>query len=278
MQPLAALARSAPIAAAGAAIFPAVAVLAVLVLACERPVRRDFGFAVAAAVLLAAVILMTGTIKICSYALWFGMPPIAMLVPRFCVRLKLETTAARIAAAVLFAPAVLSGGAIAVVQAAGNQSQLSPDAGDKSACLKNASYAALAQLPRGLVATDTDFGPFVLALTPHSVLAAPYHRLSAAIVTSHRVFTAPPDKVRRILADIGANYVATCGQQARGEQSDDERRASLAGQLAAGIVPAWLERLPETRGQVFSVYRVKQTVADAAPMSPVRPVNAITGH
>ena len=46
------------------------------------------------------------------------------------------------------------------------------------ACIATASYAPLAQLPPGIVATDVSYGPFLLALTPHSVLAGPYHHLS----------------------------------------------------------------------------------------------------
>ena len=43
-----------------------------------------------------------------------------------------------------------------------------------------------------------DFGPFLLALTPHSVLAAPYHRLSAGILAGSCVFAAPPDEARKL--------------------------------------------------------------------------------
>jgi len=38
-----------------------------------------------------------------------------------------------------------------------------------------------------VVATDIDYGPFVLALTPHSVVGAPYHRLSSGIAAAHRI-------------------------------------------------------------------------------------------
>ena len=52
------------------------------------------------------------------------------------------------------------------------------------ACFANASYQALARLPQGLVIADVNLGPYVLALTPHSVVGAPYHRISTGIIVS----------------------------------------------------------------------------------------------
>jgi hypothetical protein len=112
-------------------------------------------------------------------------------------------------------------------------------------------------LPPGLVATDVDFGPFVLALTPHSVLAAPYHRLSSGIGAAHKAFAAPPDEVRKIVERAGVRYVATCGERTLAGQTDSERAASLRGQLQASLVPEWLAPLPASDGQPFRIYRVR---------------------
>ena len=46
----------------------------------------------------------------------------------------------------------------------------------RDACLATSAFADLARLPPGLVAGPIDAGSHILALTPHAVLAAPYHR------------------------------------------------------------------------------------------------------
>ena len=84
---------------------------------------------------------------------------------------------------------------------------------EQSACFKTDNYAPLAQLPPGLIASDVDFGPFLLALTPHSVLAAPYHRLSTGIVAAHQAFAAPPDEARALLERSHVTYLVTCGSR-----------------------------------------------------------------
>lgn len=161
----------------------------------------------------------------------------------------------RAAVGVLLTPAVLSLGAITIANAAGLGAHDSFNRTESNACFKTASYAALAQLPPGLIATDIDYGPFLLALTPHSVLAAPYHRLSEAIITAHRALSSPPDEARHVLVRAHAQYVATCGTRSLADLSAPERDASLWGRLLAGAVPDWLEPLPIAGP--FAVYGVK---------------------
>ena len=261
MQSLATLARNAPATAAAVIAFPAAAGVAVFALGRDGELRRNFGYLIVAAELAVALALTVGTIKMCSYALWFGMPAVAAVALRLCAWARLETAAARMLAAILLAPAVLSGGAIAVVHAAVEQPAVDA-AADRSACFKNESYGPLARLPAGLIATDIDYGPFMLALTPHSVMAAPYHRLSAAIIANYRVFTASPDEARRILDAHGVDYLVSCGGAPPSDLRPHERDKGLWAGLAAGNPPEWLEKLPTSDGDAFTVYRVRRRGAD----------------
>ena len=115
----------------------------------------------------------------------------------------------------------------------------------------------LAALPPGLVATDIDYGPFVLALTPHSVMSAPYHRLVGPIIAANAIFALPPVAAREVVAKSKPDYLAVCDRHTLGGIGTAERDASLWGRLAAGDVPAWLEPVEATRGGPFVVYRVK---------------------
>ena len=257
MQPLVAIIRNSPDVAAALATFPAAALLAALWLAREPALRRDFAFLVVAAELLVACALMIAAAKMSMYAIWLGMPPVAALALRVFARLRIENLAARAFAAMLLTPAVLSAGAIAAVQAAGNPAAKEGDSRVLAGCFKTASYAQLARLPQGVVATDIDYGSFVLAHTPHAVIAAPYHRLAAGIIATHRIFTLPPAEARGVLRAFGATYVVTCGRHVPPGMSAAERTASLWGRLEAGALPEWLEVVPAAEGEVFRVYRIK---------------------
>jgi hypothetical protein len=256
MQPLTIIARNAPDVAAALVTFPAAAALAALVLACVPAMRRDFAFLVTAAVLLVACVLTVSVAKMSMYAMWLGMPLVAALALRLFALLRIENLAARAFAAMLLTPAVLSGLAIVTVQAAGHPATGETDGRVTAGCFETARYAQLARLPQGLIATDIDYGSFVLALTPQSVIAAPYHRLADGIMAAHRIFASPPAQARDILARLGATYVVTCGARMPPGMSAQERAASLAGQLAAGAVPDWLAPVPTQPGDVFRVYRV----------------------
>ncbi len=52
------------------------------------------------------------------------------------------------------------------------------------------------------------------------------------------------------------SYVVTCGSRGAVGATGAERAASLGGQLEAGHIPLWLEKL-SAPGDTFSVYRVK---------------------
>jgi hypothetical protein len=113
----------------------------------------------------------------------------------------------------------------------------------------------LASLPPGLVVTDISFGPFLLALTPHSVMAAPYHRLGPGIVTAHRALASPPAQAREILTDADVDYVMICGPRPPDGLFAPARSQSLWGWLQAGQTPDWLTRLPGDGP--FAVYQVR---------------------
>jgi len=53
-------------------------------------------------------------------------------------------------------------------------------------------------------------GPYILALTRHRVLAAPYHRLWQGILASHQAFNAPPTAAEARVRALGADYVVDC--------------------------------------------------------------------
>jgi hypothetical protein len=255
MEPLLSLFASNPATALGLVTFPTAGVIAIATLARQESLRRDFGFIVAGAALVFAVALMFAAIKAYAYAMWLAMPLVAVAALRLFEVLRLRTLVPRFVAGVLLTPTVLSAGIITIANAAG-LNRVDTAHPDRAVCFNNASYAPLATLRPGLVATDIDYGPFVLALTPHAVMAAPYHRLSSGIVAAHQVLAATPDEAHGIVTRLHVDYIVTCGGRPPVNLSDAERDASLWGHLQAGTLPDWLVPEPVGKGQAFAIYRV----------------------
>ena len=157
------------------------------------------------------------------------------------------TLAARTLVALLLTPAVTAAVAMAAVQAVTARPPRAGEFPRRRRLPARRSYAQLAALPPGLVATDIDYGPFVLALTPHAVMSAPYHRLVGPIIAAHEIFALPPDAARQVAAAAKPDYLAVCGRHTLGHIGEAARDASLWGRLAAGDVPPWLERVEDTR-------------------------------
>jgi len=255
MKPLLLLMAESPLTGIAIATFPAAALIAALILARTHELRRDFGFLAATAAFVMAAVTALAAVKSASYATWLAMPLVAAFALQLFAALRLERLAPRVAVGVLLTPAVLSLGAVTIANAAGIGREDNFHRAETPVCFQNQSYAALAQIPAGVVATDVNYGPFVLALTPHAVLTAPYHRLAPAIVAAHRAFAAPPEQARGMLAAFQAGYVAVCGARTPDGLSPAERDASLWARLQAGAVPDWLQPVPLPGP--FAVYRVK---------------------
>jgi hypothetical protein len=256
MKPLIALIVESPLTGIGIVAFPAAALVAALVLARSRDLRADFGFLVATAAFLAAALMTFAGVKSASYAIWLAMPLVAVFALHLFALLQLRSLGTRVAVGVLLAPAMLSLGAVTIANAAGlgaNDDRFHRE--DSSPCFKTESYAALAQLTRGVIAADIDYGPHILALTPHAIVAAPYHRLSAGIIAGHDILAAAPDQSQRVAARLGVSYVVICGRSAPNGLEADRRDASLWATLQAGDVPPWLARVALS-GSPFAAYRV----------------------
>ncbi len=255
MQPLLSVFQKNPLTAAAIATFPAVALLASLLLVREPSHRKDFGFLTAAAVFVLAALTTLAAIRAYSYAIWFGMPLVAAFALRLFALLQLRSVKARLIAALLLTPMALSSGAITLASAAGYTDKDSFARPESRTCFQTANYAPLAQLPPGLVVTDVSFGPFLLALTPHAAMAGPYHRASYGIPTGHRALAAAPEEARDVLRGAKVDYVMICGPRPPDGLAEPARGRSLWGHLQAGAVPDWLEPIPGMG--VFAVFRVK---------------------
>jgi hypothetical protein len=190
------------------------------------------------------------------------MPLVAALALRFFAALQIERFVPRLAAGLMFTPLAISVGAITIAHANGLADTDSFARPAIRACFANASYRALARLPEGLVIADVNFGPYVLALTPHSVVGAPYHRLSTGIIVSQGILASAPDESRTMVnatklvaAGDKPVYIVVCGRRTPDGLAEPAKSRSLWAKLAGGSPPAWLE--PVTGSEPLQIYRVK---------------------
>jgi hypothetical protein len=257
MQSLGSMLQIMPLSGVAEAAFPALGLIATLVIA--RELRRDFGFLTAAAAALLALAIMLDVNKYYAYALWLGAPLVAVAALAVLDRCKLKSPVTRFVATMLVTPMSVTLGAMSIATAAGTAEGVDINPPDRQACVRMQNFAPLARLPLGLLIADQlEWGPYLLAWTPHSVLAGPYHRMSASILTSHQVFALPPEQAHRVLAGTGADYLVTCGAQGPLGLSAAETDSSLWGHLHSGDVPDWLAPVADLQGQLFAVYRVKR--------------------
>jgi hypothetical protein len=124
------------------------------------------------------------------------------------------------------------------------------------ACSTPASFAPLAGLAPGLALAEIDAGPFLLAFTPHSVVAAPYHRNNRGNLFSLDVFTTGPDRAEALVRGSGARWLFLCPASG-GFVKDFIDRApdGLAARLIQNRPPAWLKATP-LAGTPYLVFEV----------------------
>lgn len=245
-----------PLSAVALISFPALGLLAAALIAPER--RRDFGFLTAAAVFVLACVLTVAVTKFYSYALWLAVPPVAVAALRICAWLDLRALLPRFIAAMLVTPMAVTLGAMTIASAAGTAEGLDIDPPARQACVNEGNIAQLDRLPAGLmVANELEWGPYLVAFSHHSVVAAPYHiRLSAAILTANAMFAEPPAQARRVLADAGVDYMVICGTRGPVGLTATQMAASLWTHIESGEVPDWLMPEPGFDGHPYMVFRV----------------------
>jgi hypothetical protein len=125
----------------------------------------------------------------------------------------------------------------------------------RAACLASSAFTPLSQLPPGLIAGPIDAGSHILALTPHSVLAAPYHRDNHGNRAALDAFLAAPAKAQSILRANNVRYVVNCS--GFGELEAWAKRApdSLAMHIVTNTPPTWLTPLPQSG--VYQVFVIR---------------------
>jgi hypothetical protein len=243
-------------AAMGSLAYPLTALILGTLVASKLKWRDGFPRLVLMALLLMSLGLLAVLIRTFTYAAWFAVPVMAVAVIDFWNWSRLNGIAARAATIIIATPLAITAAAVLLTDRIAPSANDNAESGQESACAADASYRVLARLPKGLVVSDINLAPLILALTPHSVLGAPYHRLSTGIVDTHSFFASPARVALEVAQTHGIDYVSFCPSFVFSGFAGARREGTLWRDLDQGNVPSWLELVPSSAREPIRIFKV----------------------
>ena len=229
--------------------FPLVAAVSIVWVAMSG-LRTPLAWALCAAFAI-SLMIMVSQIRMIIYVIWLGLPFVGVAA-QFLAERTPRIALVRTLTATLASPAVVSLVAMDLTdRGAPTREHVEADKAIAT-CFKPEAFKTLAALPAGLVIGPLDLGPAILANTPHSIVAAPYHRADKAIRFNQELMDGPAAAVDPArLVGRGINYVVTCTAYA-----GHVKAASLHAALLAGSVDGWLRRVPTADGDIIKIWRM----------------------
>jgi hypothetical protein len=236
--------------------FPSV-VIASVVLVIRRGLSTPLAWAPLAALALATV-FAAGAIRMAMYVVWLGIPFVGAAVHALSKQTPRPLVAGMGGAALASQPVA----SLIVIWVAALAAPLSKPAAagavplwtvDVARCFRPEFYRPVAAVPPGLIFGPLELGPSLLVSTPHSVIAAGYHRADNSIVFEEEVMRGSVNAARERLGARGVAYVMTCTDFPAYPNPD-----SFYNALLSDTAPPWLERVPLPEGNVLRMWRVTQ--------------------
>ena len=139
-----------------------------------------------------------------------------------------------------------------------NASEKRNEDGFAMVCVTEKSVAALAARPPGRILASFNEGPALLRFTPHSVLAANYHRNQRGMVAALKIAMTRPQDALPLLEAQHIRYVVLCKDDMMAEKLATEYPAGLYAALRKGDVPGYLEELPADKSSGLDIFEVIQ--------------------
>lgn len=124
-------------------------------------------------------------------------------------------------------------------------------------CTTRQAMQPLASEPMGLISSPSNIGAHILRYTHHRALAAPYHRNQIGMLTEIYSAIANVDDAENILKDAGITHIAFCRTDAQIALTTHRSPEGLYANLNSGIIPGYLELIPETSDNALQIYRIK---------------------
>jgi hypothetical protein len=110
--------------------------------------------------------------------------------------------------------------------------------------------------PKGVVFTFVDLGPRLIALTPHSAIAGPYHRNGQQIADVMNFWRGDETQAHRLATKYHANYVLSCPKSSTTTIFESETPKGFYVRLDRGKVPGWLSPVALPNDSPFKMWKV----------------------
>lgn len=140
------------------------------------------------------------------------------------------------------APATLALAGLGVASAAGLPA-IEPKGESAKKLCQSADYRALDALPKGLALNTIDTGPFILAHSRLSAVAAPYHRNVDGLIASLDAFDGTEEAARAVAISRHASYVVVCTTDGGVTPSAKDHPEGFSAKLLSANPPDWLDRI-----------------------------------
>jgi hypothetical protein len=248
--------RSDPTYPLGVSVPIATAIVAVIWNAVRRPADRA-AWLIYLAYLVMGVVVMIVQIRASRLVTPLAVPAAAVLLATtwqaFRARNRIETALAFVATAIASTGVVVA--LIVIIVAPDNALTANSSAITDRVCLLPSAFTDLAGLPPERIMAPVDIGSHLLAFTPHSVVAAPYHRDQQGLLDTFHFFNGPIDQGRQILAARGIGLVVICPEMAEIRGYVDHTPDSFITLYAEHKLPAWLvdQSLPGSPLKIYAV-------------------------
>lgn len=223
-----------------------------------RPERidRDRLFVLVYAFLWALVLSLLVQ-RATAVAAAFALPFLAWVVRQAFLRARgikngLTRIFATAAVVLLIMPGPL---AIALFNSVSVEDEKIEDEADNTMCKSDESLHRLNALPRANILAPFDYGPRILLLTPHSVLATSHHRNDQAMGDQIRIFTASPNMARSLLEAHNIRYIVACDGEAELGIYAKRHPEGLWARLVEDEKPDWLQPV-HIRDNDLHIWRV----------------------
>ncbi len=223
--------------------------------------QRDVATSLAVAFTILAAGLGFWQMKLLPYACWLVVLPLAVWAAGLGSIGSLSRPVVRAAAVVLLSQATLETSADVLFSAfrRARQETATVDTSDpRRPCYRSDTVRRLAALPPGLVAANIDLGPYIVALSPHRVVAAPYHRLALGITDNQIILESTPRQGLAKARSLGVDYLAFCADAANGG-ADASATGPLRERLLGGEPVEGTREMPMPAGSAIRVWQVLPT-------------------
>jgi hypothetical protein len=272
MKPWLGVLKQKPLDAVTLATPPIMAVLGLLWLGRRRETRQDSAFRLTTVILLMTMAAGFSGGRMCGYADWIAMPVLAAAAAdaadAFTRRYHRQSLIIVLITGLAIVPETATsaimwvGNTVGSVTKSKTSRKVAPEPADH--CFDTPSYRTLAAAgPPGLVLSEIDLGPFILAHTQDSALAAPYHRMSWGMLAARGVLSADADNgdAEAKARALGIKYVLECDAH----RAHTDRLGMSAESLQKRLdededEPDWLERV-NPPDSVLEVFRVRPPAA-----------------